>query len=44
LGQSSGDDEYWVRRTLRASEIVKLDACPERNESNSAAGVCLLFE
>jgi hypothetical protein len=46
LGQAAGDDEYWVRWTLRASEIVKLPPCPERAEPGigGSTGACLLFE
>jgi hypothetical protein len=44
LGQSSGVDEYWVRWTLRASEIVKLGACPERDENDPRGSACLLFD
>jgi hypothetical protein len=46
LGQAAGDDEHWVRWTLRASEIVKLPPCPERAEPArvGSTGACLLFE
>jgi hypothetical protein len=46
LGQAAGHDEYWVRWTLRASEIVKLPPCPERAEPGigGSTGACLLFE
>lgn len=42
LGQTSGEDDYWVRWTLRASEMVSLPACPERDTANDEQ--CLLFE
>jgi hypothetical protein len=46
LGQAAGDDEYWVRWTLRASEIVKLPPCPEHPgaDADGATLGCLLFE
>ena len=49
LGQPSGDkEEFWVRWTLRSSEIVTLDGCPVTfpnvSDGRPEPDLCLLFD